>query len=428
MPFAVVALPAGLALFHALGAVVARLLWSGGAVRVLALAVGLGGAEWLRGHILTGFPWNSFGQALADNLVLGQSAALIGVEGLTPLTIAVFATPAVLLGGPFRRRMVAPLLGLATLLALAAYGAVRLAGADDATVPGVALRIVQPNVPQDEKFRPERRDEIMANYLALSNAATGPDRRGIADVTMLVWPESAFPFFLARTPEALAAIADLLPEKTVLLTGAARLEPAPGNARPRVFNAIQMVGSDGSILDSYDKVHLVPFGEFLPFQDWLERLGLMQLTRLPGGFSAGDRPHDLVLPGGLRLAPLICYEAIFPDGTIDPEIRPDALLNVTNDAWFGDTPGPYQHLAQARTRAIEQGLPLIRAANTGVSAIFDAYGKIVAKLPVGTAGTLDAALPKAIPTTIYSRYGQISTLGLYVALLLTIWLSRRQAI
>jgi len=268
----------------------------------------------------------------------------------------------------------------------------------------------------------------MANYLALSNAATGPDRRGIADVTLLVWPESAFPFFLARTPEALAAIADLLPDKTVLLTGAARLEPSPGNARPRVFNAIQMVGSDGSILDSYDKVHLVPFGEFLPFQDWLERLGLMQLTRLPGGFSAGDRPHDLVLPGGLRLAPLICYEAIFPDGTIDPEIRPDALLNVTNDAWFGDTPGPYQHLAQARTRAIEQGLPLIRAANTGVSAIFDAYGKIVAKLPVGTAGTLDAALPKAIPTTIYSRYGQISTLGLYVALLLTIWLSRRQAI
>jgi apolipoprotein N-acyltransferase len=168
-------------------------------------------------------------------------------------------------------------------------------------------------------------------------------------------------------------------------------------------------------------VHLVPFGEFLPFQDTLEDWGIRQLTRLPGGFSAGDRPRNITLPDGLTLAPMICYEAIFPDGTIDPDKRPDVILNVTNDAWFGMTPGPYQHLGQARVRAIEQGLPLIRAANTGISAMIDPWGRPVRKLDLGAEGVLDAALPLPLPPTLYSRGGWLMVLVGYVLLALGAW-------
>ncbi len=189
------------------------------------------------------------------------------------------------------------------------------------------------------------------------------------------------------------------------------MRPAGG----RVFNAIHALGGDGSIIATYDKVHLVPGGEFLPFQDFLEGLGLRQLTRLPGGFSAGSAPKNIVLPNGVKLGPLICYEAIFPTGVYDPDERPDALVNVTNDGWFGDTAGPHQHFAQARVRAVEQGLPLIRAANTGISAIVDPWGRILSEMPVGDEGVIDALLPSATAPTIYHRFGISLLFLLYLA-------------
>jgi apolipoprotein N-acyltransferase len=202
----------------------------------------------------------------------------------------------------------------------------------------------------------------------------------------------------------------------VLLTGAARLDDS---AKPRrVYNSIHALGGDGSILATYDKVHLVPGGEFLPFQDFLENgLGLRVITRLPGGFTAGDAPRNINVntAGGVTFGPLICYEAIFPRGIYDPETRPDALLNVTNDGWFGDSAGPHQHFAQARVRAVEQGLPLIRAANTGISAVVDPLGRVIDSLPVGTMGTIDAALPRASGPTLYSRFGILLVIALYFA-------------
>jgi apolipoprotein N-acyltransferase len=228
----------------------------------------------------------------------------------------------------------------------------------------------------------------------------------VRDVTHLIWPESAFPFFLTREADALAQIAALLPQGTVLITGAIRApDVAPGTAIRRAYNSIYVIDHDGSILSVYDKVHLVPFGEYLPFQDSLERLGFIQLTRIRGGFIAGDRRRALAIPRAPQAIPLICYEAIFPGKAVPAGERPGWLINLTNDGWFGATAGPHQHFHQARIRAIEEGLPLVRAANTGISGVIDPLGRIVGSLPLGTEGILDSRLPRPTPLTLYARAG-----------------------
>ncbi len=416
MPLGVLGLPAGLALFMAAGFVFARVLWSPGPWRILALAAGLGLSEWLRGHVLTGFPWNALGMALGDHLVLAQLASLVGLEGLTPIVAAICAAPAVIATERGASRWVAPAAALACLAALVAFGSLRLASGHVANVDGVRLRIVQPDIPQDAKFRPENGPAILRKYLEMSDRPTSPERSGLADVTHLVWPESAFPFVLAREPAALGMIADALPANVTLVTGAVRMvDPLPGEGGRRFYNAIQVVAHDGVVLASADKVHLVPFGEYLPLSALLTRLGLRQFVNAPGGFEAGARRKSLQVPGLPPAAPLVCYEAIFP-GEVRPQddVRPGLLLNVTNDAWFGITPGPWQHFAQARLRAVEEGLPLVRAANNGVSAVVDPYGRVVASLPLGVQGVLDSALPGAIEPPMFARVPWVSTIVLTI--------------
>jgi apolipoprotein N-acyltransferase len=421
LPFAVVALPAGMACYTAFGVALARLLWIRGPLRILALAIGLTIAEWLRGHLFGGFPWNAFGYTLTEPLALGQSASLIGIWGLTFLAVGVFAAPAVLADD--RTETARPWLplaiGLLWLVALAGYGAWRLAQMPTQFVDNVRLRIMQPNVQQDEKFNPSAKQKVMSHYLDLSDRKTGPQSNGIDDVTHLIWPESAFPFLLTREPDALAQIAALLPPGTVLITGAVRApELPPGGKLLRAYNSIYVIDHDGTILSAYDKVHLVPFGEFLPMQELLERLGLMQLTKVPGGFIAGDRRRAMNVPRAPRMLPLICYEIIFPGEAVPDGERPGWLVNLTNDGWFGPSSGPYQHLQQARVRAIEQGLPLVRAANTGISAVIDPVGRIVRSLPLGVEGALDASLPRPIDTTIYLQVGD----GIVVVVVLAAFL------
>ncbi len=420
LPFAVTALPAGLAVFTAAGFAFARLIWPHGAMRVIALAVALTGAEWLRGHILSGFPWNSYGYALTGPLVLAQSASIFGLWGLTFIAVAIFASPATLADEADLRRRAAPLvIVVLTLAAMAGYGAWRLAQNPTRFVDKVQLRIMQPNLPQDEKFNYAARQKIMRHYLSLSDRATGPQNAGLRDVTHLIWPESAFPFFLTREGDAMAQIAEMLPPGTVLITGAARAaDPVPGQ-RVRAYNSVYIIDHEGTVLSVYDKVHLVPFGEYLPFQTVLEKLGLMQLTKLPGGFLSGDRHRSFPLPGAPRMVPLICYEIVFPGAVVPAGERPGWLLNVTNDAWFGISSGPYQHFQQSRVRAIEEGLPLVRAANNGISAVVDPFGRIIGELPLGTEGVLDSPLPRAAPATMYARLGD-SIAGLMVALFLLI--------
>jgi apolipoprotein N-acyltransferase len=246
----------------------------------------------------------------------------------------------------------------------------------------------------------------MARYLALSDRATGPQSKGVHDITHLIWPESAFPFFLTREPDALAQIVQFLQPNTVLITGAMRAAPAPGNARMAdAYNSVYVIDHDGSILGIYDKVHLVPFGEYLPFQRLLEKIGLRQLTKVVGGFQSGDRRRAMTVPGAPKMLPLICYEAIFPGAAVPHGERPGWLVNVTNDGWFGISSGPYQHFQQARMLAVAEGLPLVRAANTGISAVIDPVGRVIASLPLGSEGVLDAKLPRAITPTLYARLG-----------------------
>ena len=416
LPVAVTILPAGLAVFTGLGVALARALWTPGPLRLLTLAAALTSSEWLRGHVLSGFPWNAFGYALTTPLALAQSASVVGVWGLTFIAVAVFASPAVL-ADVIKDRRWAPVLGAVTVLAaLAAFGAIRLALNPTESVPGVRLRIMQPNLQQDVKFNYSAKNEVMRHYVGLSERVAGPDA-SLGNVTHLIWPESAFPFFLAREPDALAAIAGMLPANTLLITGAARVaEPITGIQGLRAYNSIYVIDHTGSILSIYDKLHLVPFGEYLPFQNLLERLGLMQLTKVQGGFLAGERRRRMAVLPAPEMLPLVCYEVIFPGEAVPRGERPGWLLNVTTDAWFGISSGPYQHLQQARVRAIEEGLPLVRAANSGVSAVVDPLGRIVRSLPLGSEGILDAGLPRPIAATIYARNGDF---WLWIAIALT---------
>ena len=407
LPIAVIGLPALLAFFTAFGTALARILWTPGATRILALGVALTAAEWLRGHLMTGFPWNAFGYALASPLALAQSASIFGIWGLTLIAIVVFASPAALTDEREETRWAwLPLvLAMAVLAGLGGFGALRLSRTPTRLVDGVHLRVMQPNVQQDIRFNYAAKQEVMKRYIALSDRAAGPQAPGIGEVTHLIWPESAFPFFLAREPDALEQIAQLLRHGTVLITGAVRLAEPVNPTDPGVFNSIYVINHDGSILGVYDKVHLVPFGEYLPFQRILETLGLRQLTKIRGGFLAGDRRRLITVPGAPPALPLICYEIIFAGDAVPQGQRPGWIVNVTNDGWFGISSGPYQHLQQARVRAIEEGLPLVRAANTGISAVVDPLGRIVNALPLGQEGVIDSPLPRALPAPIYARAG-----------------------
>jgi len=407
MPFAVVLLPAGLAILWGLGAALAQLLWSPSPWRIFALAAGLGSAEWLRGHVFTGFPWNALGYSLTAGDVMMQSASLANVYALGFVAVVVFAAPATLVRIAGRNSVLPGLLACAVFLGLAGYGLARLGNSQDNPVNDLHIRIVQPAIDQAQKWLPENKEAVFESYLSMSRAEI--DGQGLAADTLLVWPETAFPFALTEEPGALPAIAQMLPEGASLVTGAARAED--GADGRFVFNSVYIVDDSGTIVAAYDKVHLVPFGEYLPLQGVLEDLGLEQLTRVRGGFTPGPRRRTMLLENRPPFVPLICYEIIFPGEVLAADgTRPGFLLNVTNDAWFGNTPGPYQHLHQARVRAVEEGLPLVRAANTGISAIVDAYGRLSRRAPLGDKAVLDGPLPAAIDPPPAARLGSVPTL------------------
>ena len=317
-------------------------------------------------------------------------------------------------------------------MTLIGFGLERLAHDKGETVAGVRLRIVQPNVAQDANFSYANKDKIVADYLELSDRATSPEHSGLGDVTHLIWPESAFPFILSRDPDALETIGKAIPNGTLLITGAARLGVVAGGGRnePVYYNSVEVVGPGGLILDSYDKVHLVPFGEYLPFDRVLRRLGLTHFVHVPGGFTPGSGHRLLDVPNLPPVAPSICYEAIFsdevlPDRPASDRMRAGMMLNVTNDGWFGQTTGPYQHLAQARLRSVEFGLPMVRAANTGISAVIDPYGRVTASLPLGARNVLDAALPSKIASTVFMKDGGMIESILSIAFLLLALVAKR---
>lgn len=429
LPLGVLGVPALLALFNACGFGLAGLLWTSHPLRILTLASSLGLSEALRGVVMTGFPWNAYGMALAAVPSLAQTAAWVGLPGLTVIAVGLAAAPATLADrhAPAPRRIMTPLFALTILAAMGIGGSLRLEntiGMRD----GVRLRVIQPIIPQGEDFSLANARAIMKTYLDLSRGDPHAANDAMAGVTHVIWPESAFPFILGREPVALQMIADMLNRKAILITGAIREEqmalPTEERPRPqrRYFNAAQVVGADGSIIASADKVHLVPFGEYLPFSDLLSAVGLRRFVTAPGSFSTGEALRRLDLPGLAGVTFLICYEAIFPGEVTPHEQRPSVLINLTSDAWFGFSPGPHQHFAQARLRSIEEGLPMVRSANAGISAVIDSYGRIIASLPLGQENAFTAPLPLPLPPTVFAKLGYIpAMLGILLGLLAGYW-------
>lgn len=411
LPFAVIALPAGLAIFWGVGAAIARIFWVDGWRRIIALAAGISIAEWLRGTLFTGFPWNVIGLAAMPTPTMMQSASVIGLYGVTPLALLVFSTPGIFAASSsVRPRRIGALFAVAILLSGAhvGFGLWRLSSATDAVVDKVSIRVVQPGISQAEKWQEGKEMEIFNRYISLSSKSGSGDTNSLENTTYLIWPESAFPFLLTRNRAAIASIAALLPANTTLITGAMRTEPpVPGQVSGYTFNSLYVINGDGEIIAAQDKVHLVPFGEYLPFQSQLESLGIRQLTRLRGGFSPGHRRKHIKLANAPPILPLICYEIIFPGDVLGEGDRPGWIVNLTNDAWYGDTPGPHQHLRQALLRSVEEGLPLIRSANTGISVIADSFGRVLRIIPLGQVGTLDGPLPVALDATLFSRFGKL---------------------
>ncbi len=421
IPFAVFGLSGFLALFLGLVALAARAIGQGAGRGGIALA--LGGAwvvqEWVRSWIFTGFPWNLIGTVWTFSDAMMQPAALIGAYGLSLITLAAAAAPSLLWKGgrepAVRLLVLAPYL---LLLAGGAWGFVRLAGAAPGAVENVRLRLVQGNIDQSQKWRDELRRQHFEKHIALSRLP--PEDPSARAPTHVIWPETAVPYLIDHDIRVRMRLAEAVPPGGLLITGAPRAT-APGVEPFQVWNSLEAIDGNGVLAGIYDKFHLVPFGEYVPLR------GLLPIERIVpgrGDFSTGPGPVTIDLPGLPPVGPLICYEAIFPAAVIDPKRRPDWLLIVTNDGWFGISAGPHQHFAASRLRAVEQGLPLVRAANTGISGVVDALGRVEARLGLGETGVLDADLPKPLEgRTLYSQLGDGLPLGLAAILLLVEYLA-----
>jgi len=419
LPIAVGAMAGGMAIFPALAILLAWYSRMRGPARVTVLAGVWLAVEWLRSWILTGFPWNLIGTAWSFSPEMMQIAALGGVWVLSLLTVAAAAAPAVLgetATAPVHRHgrigFVVTVFGVLAVVWLG--GALRLASAPaagEAVVEGVRLRLVQASIPQSLKWDPARR---RANVISQIRLSLG---RGFEKTTHVIWPETAVPFLLDRNAEMRRLIARAVPPGGSLITG------APRGSSAQVWNSIFALDGRGQILATYDKHHLVPFGEYVPFRSFLpvEKLA-------PGNidFTPGPGPARFSIPGLPVASPLVCYEVIFPGQVVAPGARPAWLLNVTNDAWFGTSLGPYQHFASARMRTVEEGLPLVRAANTGITAVVDGYGRLIGHLGLNEIDVLDADLPQptaSIP--LYAKIGNWSVVFLIFCMTLVTFVLRR---
>ncbi len=399
MPFAVAGLSAGMAFYSAAAVAITWRCRVSGCGRIIVLAVSWLLGEWLRSWLFTGFPWNQIGSVWTFSTPMIQSAALAGIWGLSLVTVMAAAAPASL-GGPNAASRGRAILYLATIAAgLAALwvgGILRLANAPELAerlVPGVVLRVVAPPVDQTTKWQIDVREQHVVRQIQLSR------RQAPQTPTHVVWPETAAPFVLNEQPAVRLALSQAAPEGGFLITGALRSES--GADGPKLWNSLFVVDSNGNIAESFDKVHLVPFGEYVPFRRWLN---FAKLTEGRIDFSSGKGLRTLHLPGLPPVGPLICYEIIFPGNITNDSDRPQWLLNITNDAWFGKSAGPYQHFAAARLRAVEEGLSVVRAANAGISAVIDPYGQVVANQAFDHATAFDSPLPLPIEgITFYAK-------------------------
>lgn len=402
-PAAVLGLAALLAFFLALPAALAHRLTQPGVGRALALAAALGLGDWLRGHLFTGFPWNLFGYAWLHVPAIEQASAIVGIYGAGLATLAV----CLLLSVADWRAWTA---AAATVAAMFAYGELRLGRATQAEFASSAplLRLVQPNIPQSEKWRREEAAAHLQHLVRLGSEDPVPDA--------VIWPETAIARLLRTGSPLVEALGKSVQSRAGLISG------APWRKDGHYYNSILAIDREGRVQGRHDKAHLVPFGEYVPLRGLL---GVAKLTIGGKDFTAGPGPSTLTLPGLPPFGALICFEAIFPGEAVAADARPEWLLNLTNDAWFGETAGPHQHFEIARMRAIETGLPVLRVANTGITGAVDGYGRRLGRLQLGTAGSLDIRLPPPLAETPYSRLGDLPFFaGLLLLAALAAWRGR----
>jgi apolipoprotein N-acyltransferase len=426
IPFVLFGLSSFFAVYVGLTCFLSFRLGRPGGQRVMYFSIFWVVFEWVRGWLFTGFPWNLIGTVWAFNEPMIQFASLFGVMGLSIVTVTAACSVALLgyVDKSARFRCVAAVVPLLLLLFIWVGGVWRLELATALFVKDVRLRIVQPNIQQKSKWKPELRGKHLNTLLSLSES---PSQRADGRMpTHIIWPETATPFFLESNASVRRIISQIIPLKGALLTGSVR-KKLTLEGGVQLWNSLHVVGPGAKILATFDKVHLVPFGEYIPFHDYLNKLmGVTKMTFGRTDFSSGLGRRAILAPGIPLFSPLICYEAIF-SGAVLPSsanalIKPAWLLNITNDAWFGSSSGPYQHMAAAQMRAVEEGLPLIRVANTGISAVFDGYGRVIHRSNLNESVYVDSLLPEALNTA--TLFSQIKLFGLVGLIAIMIIISR----
>lgn len=416
-PLALAGLPALLAMFYGVLGVAIKYFTPGkNAVAWCAFIGGLSFTEWLRGHLFTGFPWNLYGYAWNSSLAVAQSVSLFGSYGLTALTILLASLPALWwlkISSPKSRLLItSTTLGL--FLVLFMWGHARLASHPLEFRNDVTLKIVQPNIPQADKWNYDKAAENFRKLMDL----TQPDETTVNTPTIIIWPETAVVERAINHPDTLQFMRNTLqryPRAAYLSTGILRSDSAT-DYTTRYYNSLVTYDRNMNVITVYDKSHLVPFGEYMPYRQYIP------LTALSGfdGFQAGAGPETQSVDKLLNISPQICYEVIFPGVRINGNSAPsDLIINVTNDGWYGDSAGPRQHLAMGRFRAIEEAVPLARSANTGISGLFDAYGRLVSSAPLNEAHTLNMALPKR-GSSLYPIFGDLPFIFFVISILLIV--------
>ena len=386
LPFSAILGPAVVALYYAL---VPLLVWrfrKDETAYALMLVAAWALSEWVRGHALTGFPWNLPGYTWQYFLPVMQVNAAIGIYGLTLLTLLWAAIPAL-------NKKLVPFV-LVSFLLVASVGMVRLYLHPTAQSGNNTVRIVQPNIPQSVKWN---RDEMRHNYQHILDLTSIPAKQ---PPTFVIWPETAIIADLQHDTDLAHDIVAHMPKGSTGVFGTLR------SSDGQFFNSVTILDSKAHVLGNYNKHHLVPFGEYVPFRQYLNMTPVANGIADIGDFTRGDGVTTMSIGANMpKPSPLVCYEAIFPGAVARQDDRPDWLVNVTNDGWYGKTAGPHQHFESVRVRAIEEGLPLVRSANTGISAVIDPLGRVIGKAALGSTGVIDAILPAPLPPTVYSRFG-----------------------
>jgi len=401
LPLSVFVGPALLGLYTGFAGLLPFILNFKKAPFVLATILSLMLFEWLRSILFTGFPWNLSGYTWMNTLSMAQNLSWAGIFGLSLLTFLWFSFMAYIPHLKTRFGQAVMLCLILSFISCWLYGSKRLRYENNLKNTSTAMRLVQPNIAQKEKWLNDKRWEHFSNLIKSSQE---PSKLS-APITHFIWPETAITFPLQATPAAQQLISKILPDdKTVLLSGNLHYSPAKNGKPPSFYNSLVSINGGDNRLKYFHKFHLVPFGEYIPFRSFISIGAIGSAISNTSDFTAGDGPYSVTSLNTPTFSPLICYEVIFSGEVTQPNNRPQWLLNITNDAWYGHTAGPYQHLAITQARAIEEGLPLVRAANTGISAVFSPYGRIIHSLPLGASGNIDFYLPKPLKNTFFASY------------------------